>query len=405
MIARQYWHDRITKAWERRSVVWLMGVRRAGKTTLARSLPDTDYFDCELPRARAQLDDPESFLAGRGSRPIVLDEIHRLPDPAELLKIAADHYPGVRVLATGSSTLGASARFRDTLAGRKAEVWLTPMIAADQADFTAATMAIPSDAARHRSGAVTDIRHRLLRGGLPELFLAPHLPEHDYQEWIDAYWAKDILELFRLERRHAFRRLFELILTHSGGMFEATRYARPCEVSRTTIANYLAVLEATFAVHVVRPYAEGGRAEITSAPRVYGFDTGFVCHQRGWTHLRPEDLGHLWEHVVLNEIHAHVGRECVRYWRTKHGNEVDFVVVLRGQPPMAIECKWSSSEFDPAGMRVFRGAYPGGRNLVVAADVAPGRSFERTAGSLTTRFVALEDVAAELRGISAETGS
>jgi predicted AAA+ superfamily ATPase len=61
-------------------------------------------------------------------------------------------------------------------------------------------------------------------------------------------------------------------------MFEASSYARPCEVSRTTIANYVAVLEATFAVHVIRPYAEGGRAEITSAPRVYGFDTGFVCH-------------------------------------------------------------------------------------------------------------------------------
>ena len=57
----------------------------------------------------------------------VLDEIHRLPNPSELLKIAADHYPDIRILSTGSSTLGASARFRDTLAGRKQEVWLTPM--------------------------------------------------------------------------------------------------------------------------------------------------------------------------------------------------------------------------------------------------------------------------------------
>ncbi len=48
-----------------------------------------------------------------------------------MLKIAADHFPHLRVLATGSSTLGASARFRDMLAGRKAEVWLTPMCSAD----------------------------------------------------------------------------------------------------------------------------------------------------------------------------------------------------------------------------------------------------------------------------------
>lgn len=371
-----------------------MGVRRAGKTTLARSLPGAQYFDCELPRTRALLEDPESFLAGHAGRTVVLDEVHRLPNPAELLKIAADHYPDVRVLATGSSTLGASARFRDTLAGRKAEVWLTPMIAADQGDFAAAgavagTAAPPAPAA--------DVRHRLLRGGLPELFLAQGLPEHEYQDWIDAYWAKDILELFRLERRDAFRRLFELILTHSGGMFEASRYARPCEVSRATIANYLAVLEATFAVHVVRPYAEGGRAEITSAPRVYGFDTGFVCHQRGWMEVRRDDLGHLWEHLALNEIHAHFGRECVRYWRTKHGNEVDFVIVRRGRPPVAIECKWSAGEFDPAGMKVFRAAYREGRNLVVSADVTPGRAYDRSIGRLTARFVALADLAAELR--------
>jgi hypothetical protein len=365
-----------------------MGVRRAGKTTLAQSLPDADFFDCELPRTRALLADPEPFLAARSGRTVVLDEIHRLADPTELLKIAADHYPRVRVLATGSSTLGASARFRDTLAGRKAEVWLTPMTCADLADFTPGRQTRPGSAA-------TDFRHRLLRGGLPEFFLAPTLPEHDYQEWIDAYWARDILELFRLERRHAFRRLFELILVHSGGIFEATRYAVPCEVSRTTIANYLAVLEATFAVHVVRPYAEGGRAEIVSAPRVYGFDTGFVCHQRGWTELRSDDLGPLWEHLVLNELHAHVGREQVRYWRTKHGNEIDFVIVGRGRPPVAVECKWASSEFDPAGMNVFRAAYPDGANLVVAADVSPGRPYDRTVGRLHVRFVALADLGLE----------
>jgi len=47
------------------------------------------------------------------------------------LKIAADHFPETRVIATGSSTLEASAKFRDTLTGRRETVWLTPMIAAD----------------------------------------------------------------------------------------------------------------------------------------------------------------------------------------------------------------------------------------------------------------------------------
>jgi len=228
MRKRRFWIETLENAWRRRPVVWLSGVRRAGKTTLSQSLPGTEYFDCELPRVRRELADPEAFLATLRGKTVVLDEIHRLGDPAQLLKIAADHFPRTRVLATGSSTLGASRKFRDTLAGRKAEVWLTPMMTADLTDFGA-----------------PDLKHRFLRGGLPPFFLADSFPERDFQEWMDAYWAKDIQELFRLERRHSFQRFAELLFIQSGGMFEATRFARDCEVSRTTIANYLAVLEAT----------------------------------------------------------------------------------------------------------------------------------------------------------------
>jgi predicted AAA+ superfamily ATPase len=81
------------------------------------------------------IDDPEGFLQGIRGRRIVLDEIHRLERPSEILKIAADHFPDTRILATGSSTLGASTKFRDTLAGRKEELWLTPMTTDDLDDF------------------------------------------------------------------------------------------------------------------------------------------------------------------------------------------------------------------------------------------------------------------------------
>jgi predicted AAA+ superfamily ATPase len=287
MVPRQFWLSQIEAAWQRRSVLWFSGVRRVGKTCLCQSLPEIKYFDCELPRVRRMMDDPQGFLEDRGADRIVLDEIHRLEDPSAILKIAADHYPHIRILATGSSTLGASTKFRDTLAGRKTELWLTPLISADLKDFGRA-----------------EIRHRFLHGGLPPFFLAETLPERDFQEWMDAYWAKDIQELFRLERRHSFQRFAELLMAQSGGIFEATRFARPCEISRTTIAKYLSVLEATFVAHVVRPFSSHRSTEIVSAPKVYGFDTGFVCYQRGWSELRQEDMGLLCEHFVLNEMMA-----------------------------------------------------------------------------------------------------
>lgn len=376
---RIFWLGMLAGAWKRRSVVWLSGVRRTGKTTLARSLPAVEYFDCELPSVRRELADPETFLESLRGRTVVLDEIHRLSDPAQLLKLAADHFPEVRVLATGSSTLGASRRFRDTLAGRKAEVWLTPMIAADLADFGA-----------------PDLKHRLLHGGLPPFFLADSFPERDLQEWMDAYWAKDIQELFRLERRHSFQRFVELLLIQSGGMFEATRFARDCEVSRTTITNYLAVIEATYVVHVLRPFNARRATEIIAAPKVYAFDTGFLCHARGWNRLRNEDLGVLWEHFVLNEMHGRLQRRDLRYWRDKKQCEIDFVIARRGKPPIAIECKWSADGFDARNLAAFRKLHPAGENFVVSTDVK--RPYRATLAGLAVQFVGLEDLIARLGG-------
>ena len=319
------------------------------------------------------MEDPQSFLSGLGSRTIVLDEIHRLYNPSELLKIAADHFPGLKVLATGSSMLTASAKFRDTLAGRKAEVWLTPMILADLEDFQN-----------------TDLGHRLLFGGLPPFFLAGELPERDFQEWLDSYWAKDIQELFRLERRHSFLKFVELLLLQSGGIFEATSFARPCEVSRTTISNYLSVLEATFLVHVVRPFSSHRPTEIVSAPKVYAFDTGFICYFRGWQELRREDYGILWEHLVLNEIQAQLQTRQIFYWRDKRGHEVDFILRKRPDEPTAIECKWSAKDFDPVNLRSFRKHYPQGENLVVARDV--DRPYKREYGGLRVKMLGAKEL-------------
>ena len=182
MVRRNAWLEKIENAWQKRSVLWLSGVRRVGKTFLCRSLPRIEYFDCELPRVRRLMEDPEGFLEDLRGRRIVLDEIHRLQNPSQLLKIAADHFSNVKVLATGSSTLGASTKFKDTLSGRRRDIWLTPIMTRDLADF-----------------ANEELAHRFLRGGLPPFFMTKTLPEKDFQEWMDAYWAKDIQELFRLE--------------------------------------------------------------------------------------------------------------------------------------------------------------------------------------------------------------
>ena len=52
MVRSTYWLSAIEALWRVKPIVWLSGVRRAGKTFLCQSLPDSEYLDCELPSTR-----------------------------------------------------------------------------------------------------------------------------------------------------------------------------------------------------------------------------------------------------------------------------------------------------------------------------------------------------------------
>ena len=353
--------------------MWLKGVRRAGKTFLCQSLPNVEYFDCELPSTRRELSDPERFLHNVRDRRLVLDEIHRLPEPSELLKIAADYYPRTHIVATGSSSLGASRRFRDTLTDRKRDLWLTPMLLQDEREF-----------------GTRGLDHRFRCGGLPPFYLSDSPLERGFQEWLDSFWARDVQEHFRLRQRSSFLRFLELLFAVSGGIYEATRFATQCEISRNLVNEYLQVLEETMVVNVIRPFSTRRTTEVVAAPKVYGFDTGFVCHFRGWARLGDEDRGPLWEHYVLNEYLGNTGDRRVFYWRDRRGHEVDFVFAAPNQLPVAVECKWRAEGFNPRNVRAFRAQYPEGTNYVVTADTE--RPEVRNYGGVSVWFVSLSQL-------------
>jgi len=353
MKSRPFWISRIQRAWEKRSIVWLQGVRRVGKTTLVEMLPDILYLNCDLPSTSRRLEDPELFFRTLApGATVVLDEVHRLADPSRILKIAADAFRHLRIAATGSSTLAATGKFRDALTGRKAVVSLLPVLWTEcQSTF-----------------AVPDLDRRLLHGGLPEALLAPAKDDEFFSGWLDSFYARDIQELFSIRQRAGFLNLLRLALRQSGGLMDYSALSRECDLSRPTVKAHLEVMTVACALHPVPPFHGGSRREILRRPRVYGFDTGFVSFVRGWTQIRAEDRGPLWEHLVLDVLRTATGGRGLHYWRDTAGHEVDFVVT-RGRAVHAVECKIDPDRLDPKSLRVFRGAYPEGRNYVVCPGV------------------------------------
>lgn len=370
MIARPIWLKRIEAAWREAPIVWLCGVRRVGKTTLAESLGADQvlYVNCDLPVVEDMIRDPQVFFRGCSKPVVVFDEIHQLRDPARVLKIGADVFPGLKILATGSSTLAASKKFRDTLTGRKRLVHLTPVL---WEELPAFGMTLPC---------------RLFHGGLPPALLADSKKPSFYREWLDSFYVRDIQRLFGFRDMNRFNAFFEYLLRQSGGQFEVTKAATAIGITRPTVESHLRALEITHGVTLVRPFHGGGQNEIVKQPKVYTFDTGFVSFARGWDPLRPDDFGLLWEHLVLEQLQAHFPDTPVRYWRDKSGHEVDFVLAHGREEVDAIECKWDPEAFDSSALALLRSYYPKGRNFLVtpSGDPAHIRRYGRLEVSVCT---------------------
>lgn len=375
MIERKFWIKQIQEAWEKRPIVWLSGVRRVGKTTIAQMFPKAVYQNCDLPSVVRRLVDPEPFYDSLDKGSIVIfDEIHRLEDPSRLLKIAADAYPHLKVLATGSSTLAATKKFRDSLTGRKHVIYLPPVLWSECIDYF----------------NIKDPDRRLLHGGLPEPLLSDTKHAAFFAEWTDSFYARDIQELFSIRNRIGFMKLLHLLFRQSGSLIDYTNLARLSELSRPTVKAHVEAMSIAHALFLLPPFQGGGRREITRRPKCYAFDTGFVTFVKGWDTIRDDDRGLLWEHLALDMLRTVVDDHNVLYWRDKSGREVDFVVRGLEHKTDAIECKINPDHFDPVNLMVFRSLYPEGKNYVLSPNIKS--PYQRRYEKLLINFISVDQL-------------
>ncbi|MYD79803.1 MAG: ATP-binding protein [Gammaproteobacteria bacterium] len=356
MIMRPFWLRKIEDAWSKRSILWLSGVRRVGKTTLTRMLSPTNliYKNCDLPSVRRELEDPEFFLDSLPTgTTVALDEVHRLEDPSLLLKIASDEFPSLKIIATGSSTLAASHKFQDSLTGRKHVVHLAPVLWQECRSIF----------------GIQDLDRRLLHGGLPEALLASDKDSEFFAEWLDSVYARDIQELFHVRNRTGFLDLVGLLMRQSGGQLDVTKLAQDSGLARPTVNSYLESLQFAHLVRIVRPLHGSSKREIVKRPKCYAFDTGFVTHEKGWDVLRPEDRGLLWEHLVLDTLCTQFSPESILYWKDKSNREIDFVVRTKRDMHHIVECKIDVDRVPTSIFEEFRKRYPNGKNFAVSPRV------------------------------------
>lgn len=209
-----------------------------------------------------------------------------------------------------------------------------------------------------------DLWTDFLRGGYPELNVEPN---RDIPLWhasyLQTYLERDVRSLRQVGDLTLFQNFLRALAARSAQLLNLAELARDLGIVLNTAKSWLAVLEATFQVIILRPYFANVGKRLVKSPKVYFSDVGTLCHLAGLKdpgHAATGPMGGaIFETAVLTEIVKtiiHRGREAqVYFWRTAAGAEVD-IVVAEGGRLIPLEVKLSATPRPPMArnLKVFQ---------------------------------------------------
>ncbi len=382
-------------------IMLVVGPRQSGKSTLIwKTLEKTGepalYLDCEEPSVRDWLRSPAAFLADLTELApevpaLFFEEAQCLPEAGLFLKGLADRKTGKRIYVTGSSSFDLQSRTRESLAGRARRHLLLPFSLAEVRATFAGGAAVRAQQLAER------IEQLVVFGAYPQVFTAAD-PRSELAGLVEAFVVRDASDRFRIRYPAAMRQILQLAASQVGNLCRFTEWAALAGISNDTVREYCRLLEETHVLRLVRPFVGGKRAEITSAPKVFFLDNGIRNQLFGGFQPVTDraDRGALVENLVFSELSKHLNPllDSIRFWRSKSGAEVDFVVERQGRLA-GFEVKAGDARGRLSrSARSFLDAYA----LPVFFVVNRRRYDDLQLGSTTVRFVRLVDLPDVLQG-------
>lgn len=339
-------------------MVLLVGARQVGKSTLVQSISGKRWSGRYLTLddrtvLDAALTNPDGFIQEVGW-PVILDEVQRAPDLLRAIKLVVDRnrQPGMFLL-TGSANVLTLSKVSETLAGRVAVHELYPFSWSEIQQkrspgtiehlFTAGTVSelirrLPKTSPPNR---IKEIQTIILTGGFPTpLLMNSERARHTwFESYRQTYIERDLRDLAGIEHLPDFNRLMTTLALRTGQMLNLSELSRDVGLPFSTLRRYFHILTQTYQVFLVTPFSKNIGKRLVKTPKVYMYDTGLACHLSAtdnWeTLVRQNRAGAMLETWVASELRKifSVGRWSMGlgYWRTRIGQEVDFLIECRGE--------------------------------------------------------------------------
>ncbi len=326
-------------------VLVVYGARQVGKTTLLR-----DYLETVKGKIKYRLDSGEDISVAEiinsnsfkkikeyvaGYDLIVIDEAQKIKNIGEGLKIIVDEIPGIKVIATGSSSFDLAGQIGEPLTGRKIVLTLFPVSQIELSNMY------------NNHDLRNNLPEYLVYGGYPEVAAENNINEKKriLNEIVNSYLLKDILEMEKVKGSKVLLDLLRLLAFRVGSEVSLSEIGQQLQIDYKTVARYIDLFEKSFVLINLRGFSRNLRKEITKKSKYYFYDNGLrnaVIANFNSLEMR-DDVGKLWENFLFTERIKKQNYKNIYtnnyFWRTWEGQEIDFVEEREGNL-FGFEFKW-----------------------------------------------------------------
>ena len=375
-------------------VVCLAGPRQSGKSTLMRAmLPERPYFSLDHgPYLSAARSDQAGFVAAL-PREATIDEVQRAPEllPAIKLSVDRDRRQG-RFVLTGSANLLVLPTVTESLDGSHGGRAPPSAVGSREGASARALSDGPAGGIGGAGPAPRCLSARsdrpcpaTLSRGYPEpLTRSPARARQWHRQYVQSIVDRDVLDVGRVRDADDVARLLRLLAVRNGELLNTAGLSRELGLHRSTVRQYVAVLERLFLVRRLPAWHRNVGQRLVRKPKLHLVDSGLAATLAGlapgdWIERRAR-MGHLLEAFVVQQLTTLAGwtDPVIRLWhyRDRDGREVDLVMTL-GARTWGIEVKATSTPGRSAGRGMARLAalcrddFEGGIVLHNGRDILP----------------------------------
>jgi predicted AAA+ superfamily ATPase len=305
----------------------------AKQKSLGKKVNELSFDDVKLRQLFEN--DTDSFieLHVKGFDLIFIDEAHYSKQSGRILKYIFDKTKA-KIIFAGSSAIELSLQSMKYLVGRVLLFELLPFSFKEYIRATEPKLEPLLEKNFYGEEIVEqinkDLNEFMLFGGYPRVVLAKS--EDEKVKVIESIYAtlilKEIKDLAKLSDDYKLTSLLEKLAIQTGSIANYDELCTATGLQYKELKRILNVLEKAFIIKQIKPFFKNKNKEISKAPKIFFYDTGLRnAIMNNFSKIRADE-GAIIEDYALSEI-LKQGLEP-KYWRTKAGAEIDFIIEKKG---------------------------------------------------------------------------